>query len=162
MTKKRYKVMGDTKNTFLDIELDLVLETEEIGSTVNVLGGTFVLTQNGKILVLVEKDWCLTLMDVTPVEEKVSPKLIINDTLEIYLETKEIAVKCKCTYEELFYALQNEWKMISTMTGTAIPFDYTERLKLFTFNNEWGFENGNFSMMQEGSFTRFNSDGRSL
>jgi len=161
MESRKYKVQGDSKNTFMDIELDLVLKDDSIDSQCNVLGGSFIITQNGPILVLVDKDWCLTLLDITPKPEKVVPKLIINDTLEIFLETKEIAVKCKCTYEELFYALKDEWKMIQVMTGIKIPFDYSEKLQLFTFTDDWGFENGNFSMLSIGSFTRIGKDGRS-
>ena len=83
MEKKKYKVMGDTKNIFLGIELDLVIENEEIGTEVNVLGGTFKITQNGKILVLSEPDWVLTLQDITLVAEKEKPKLVINQNIDI-------------------------------------------------------------------------------
>ena len=160
--KRKFKVQGDSKNTFMDIELDLVLENDDIGAPCNVLGGSFIITQNGPILVLVDKDWCLTLQDITPIPEKVVPKLIINETLEIFLKPKEISVKCKCTYEELFYALKDEWKMLEVMTGIPIPFDYSERLQLFTFKESWGFKDNNFDNVSGGSFSRINEQGRSI
>ncbi len=162
--KRKFKVQGDSKNTFMDVELNLVIEDDSIGASCDVLGGSFKITQNGKVLVLAEPEWTLTLMDITPEPEKAVPKLIINDTLEIYTETKEIAVKCKCTYEELYYALEDEWKMIEKLLPSigGRPFDYSERLQLFTFTNDWGFEGGNFSMLSEGSFTRINEQGRHI
>lgn len=160
--KRKYKVQGDTKNAFMDIELDLVLKDDSIGSPCKVLNGEFTITQNGPILVLVDKDWCLTLLDITPESEKTVPKLVINETLEIFFDTKKIAVKVKCTYEELYYALKKEWKLAEVMMNITLPFEYNTRLKLFTFNNNWGFENGNFSMLSDGSFTRINNDGRSI
>ena len=162
--KRKFKVMGDSKNTFLNIELDLVIEDDSIGNECNVLGGKFIITQNGKILVLADKDWVLTLMDITPVENKEKPKLIINETLEIYLETKEISVKSKCTYKELYEALKEEWKIIRQLKPEIgeIPFMYDDKLTLFTFKDGWGFENGNFSMLGNGSFSRLNEDGRNI
>jgi len=160
--KRKYKVQGDSKNTFMNIEIDLVLEDDSIGASCSVLGGDFTITQNGKILVLVDKDWCLTLFDITPEPEKVVPKLIINETLEIFFETKEIAVKCKATYEELYKALKEEWKLISKIKNEKFPFSYDEKLKLFTFNDSWGFEHNNFSLMSSGSFTRINDRGMSI
>ncbi len=159
---KKYKVMGDSKNAFMGIELDLVLTDDSIGADCSVLNGKFKITQNGKILVLAEKEWTLTLMDITPVPEKDVPKLVINDTLEIYFETKEIAVKCKCTYEELYYALREEWKMAGKLVMEPLPFDYSERLQLFTFKDDWGFENGNFSLLTGGSFSRIGLNGRNI
>ncbi len=160
--KKKFKVVGDSKNTFLDITLDVVTKDPEIGDTFSVLGGDFKVTQNGKIIVLVDKDWCLSIMDITPEPESIKDKLVINDTLEIFFETKEVSVKVKCTYEELFYALQKEWKLIELMGHGVMPFEYNTRLKLFTFRDGWGFENGNFSMLSEGSFSRMSVDGRSI
>ncbi len=163
MEKKKYKVMGDTKNTFLDIELDLVIEDETLGTEVNVLGGTFKITQNGNILVLAEPEWVLTLQDITPAPVVVKPKLEVNKTYDIFFGPKEIDVRIECTYEELFYALQQEWKMAGVLAAEVLPFDYTERLKLFTFKNGWGFskENG-IKYIRNGSFTRISEDGRSI
>jgi len=161
METKKYKVMGDTKNVFLDIEISLVIEDEAIGSTVNVLGGTFKITQNGPILVLAEPEWVLTLQDITPAPIIEKPKLIINDTVEIFFGNKTIEVKIDTTYEELFYFLQNEWKLIkNVLTDTELPFDYSERLQLFTFKNDWGFVEGSFRHMSGGSFAQLNAAGR--
>ena len=162
--QKKFKVMGDSKNTFMNIELDLIIDSEEIGDTVNVLGGSFVITQNGKILVLVDKDWCVTLMDITPVKEEIieKPKLEINSTLEIYFETKEVAVSIDCTYKELFDALSSEWGMAGELVGESIPFEYNTELKLFTFLNEWGFQEGSLSHMSKGSFSRLSAYGSSI
>lgn len=160
---KRYKVEGDTKNTFLGIELDLVLDDETIGSDVNVLGGSFKITQNGKILVLAEPDWVLTLMDVTPPPpEPEKPKLEVNKTFEIYFGTKEIEVKIDCTYEELYYALEQEWKMAGALSAEKLPCDYSERLKLFTFFRDWNFADGSLKHMKQGSFSRKNMNGRNI
>lgn len=159
--KKRYKVMGDTKNTFLSIELDLVIEDDTIGKEINVLGGNFKITQNGPILVLAEPDWVLTLQDITPEEEKVVPKLKINDTLEIFFEPKTIEVSIDCTYEELYYFLKDEWKLLSTLKNVGeFPFEYSNRLKLFTFKDDWGFAEGSFKYLLNGSYAQINSQGR--
>jgi len=158
----KYRVVGDSKNTFLGIELSVVVDSPKIGDSFNLLGSTFTVVQTGKILVLADKDWCLSIMDITPPKEKELSKLIINDTLEIFLDTKEVAVKVKCTYEELYYALQREWKLLAQMGHGTIPFEYSNRLRLFTFLDGWGFENDNFSMLTEGSFTRVSPDGRSI
>ncbi len=162
--KKRYRVVGDSKNTFMDVEMDVVVDDElTIGSDFVLLGGNFKLTQTGAILVLVDKEWCLSIMDITPKEVKEIPKLLINDTLEIYLETKEIEVRTKCTYEELYYVLADEWKMLRTMLNQGdLPFDYTERFKLFTFKENWNFTKGSLAMMSGGSYTRLNNLGRSI
>ena len=160
--KKKYKVQGDTKNTFMNIELDLVLEDDSIGSTCDVLGGTFTITQNGPILVLVEKDWCLTLMDVTPKPKIIKPKLVINETLDLFFEPKEVRVQCKCTYGELFDALKKEWEFVGKLRPESFPFEYDSELKLFTFLNDWGFTEGSFPNMTGGSFSRKNLLGRNI
>ncbi len=160
--KKKYKVMGDTKDNFLGIEFDLVIENDDIGNVINVLGGTFTITQNGQILVLSEPKWVLTLQDITPVPVLEKPKLVINETVEIFFGDKTIEVKIDTTYEELFYFLQKEWKLIkNVLTDTILPFDYSERLQLFTFKNDWGFKLGKtFSHMSGGSFAQLNAAGR--
>jgi hypothetical protein len=162
--KKKYKVQGDTKNTFMNIELDLVLETEELGTSVNVLGGTFKITQNGKILVLSDPEWVLTLMDVTPPAVVEKPKLEINKTIDIFFgDEKKIDVQVDCTYEEVFYFLQNEWKQAGALSATILPCDYTERLKLFTFFDHWNFTPSSLKFLKEGSFVRrvdYNLEGR--
>lgn len=162
MEIKKFKVQGDTKNTFMDIELDLVIEDDSIGAPCNVLGGEFIISQNGKILVLTNPDWVLTLMDITPEPEIEKPKLEINKTVEIFFETKEIQVKTDCSYEELFYFLQNEWKMAGALMSIPLPCDYTERFKLFTFFDEWNFMEGSLKHLSGGSYSRKTKDGRNI
>ena len=160
--KKKFKVVSDTSGRFNSIELDYVLDNEEIGRPLKLFGEDFRLTQNGPILVLVNEECCITLQDITPVPEKVVPKLIINETLEVFLETKEIAVKTKCTYRELYEALQDEWKLLGRVISNPIPFEYDNALQLFTFLNGWSFEHRDFSMLSEGSYARKSVDGRSM
>jgi len=160
--KKRFQVQGDSKNTFMNIELDLVIEDDSIGATCSVLGGTFKIIQNGIILVLTDKDWCLTLVDITPKIQEIAPKLTANENLLIDTKLKEIDVQCKCTYEELYYELESEWKFLQVATGEPIPFDYSERLQLFTFKESWGFKDNNFDNVSVGSFSRINEQGRNI
>ena len=152
--KKKFKVMGDSKNTFMNIELDMVIDNEEIGEIINVLGGAFTITQNGKILVLADKDWVLTLMDITsPVEIEVE-KLEINKNVDMFFETKEVRVQIDCTYVELYEILNAEWKMAGALVGKPSPFEYNTELKLFTFLDEWNFEKGSMPHLRDGSFSR--------
>lgn len=160
--KKRFKVASDTSGRFNGVELDYVLTDEGVGSDMKLFGESFTLTQNGSILVLVSSDCCITLQDITPVEEITKPKLIINDTLDIFTATNEVAVKCECTYAELFEELEKEWKFISELTSSPLPFSYNAELALFTFHDSWGFENGDFSKLSDGSFERKSADGKSL
>lgn len=179
MEKRKFRVMssvGEGKDTFDGIELNLVLEDDSLGAQCNVLGGKFKITQNGKIFVLVEPEWVLTLMDITP--EKViewghmieDPKeLRFNEEIDLFFETKELKVssserlynKAGCTYKALFLALQSEWAMISKVSPEPFPFEYLEEEKIFVFNNEWKFsEFTNITLLREGSFCRKTHDGR--
>jgi len=160
--QKKFKVMGDSKNTFMNIEIDLIIEDEKIGAPVNVLGGSFHITQNGAILVLVDKEWCLTLMDITPEAVKEKAKLTINENLEIYFSTKEVKVDIDCTYLELFNTLSTEWVMAGKLVGEPLPFEYNKELKLFTFKNGWGLHDGSMRHLSEGSFARKSEDGRNI
>jgi hypothetical protein len=99
-------------------------------------------------------------MDVSPEPE--IPKLKINETLEIFLETKEISVKTRCTYEELYITLKREWNFIEELTDVVFPFEYYKDEKTFIMNDYWNFEGGNFSMLSEGSFVRISTDGRNI
>ena len=158
----KYRVMSDTMNQFNDIEVDYVIDDFTIGRNLIFLGEDYVLKQNGKILVLGNKNRVITIMDVTPeaVEEK--KKLIINDNFEIFFETKEVEVKIDCTYEELFDSLNMEWGMIKELVGISFPFEYNTELKLFTFNDEWDFSTNSFSHMKDGSFSRKTAYGNNI
>ena len=154
-------MQGSSRAEFMGIEINLVLDNDNIGEEVNVLGGTFKITQNGPILVLTNSDWCLTLQDITPNETKVE-SLVINKNLEIFFETKEILVGLKCTYKELFKVLKSEWKLAGKLMNISLPFDYDDELKLFTFNNEWNFAPGSLQLMTSGSYSRINASGRNI
>jgi len=173
MQKNKFKVVGDSKNTFMDIEFDMDNKDYNVGDTVSVLGGTFTVQQAGNILVLKEKDkqgidvWMLSIMDITEPEvtEEDEQKLKVGDTIDIYFDKKEISVRVKCTYEELFYFLQNEWKAISQLpvADKALPFEYTNRLKQFVFKNGWNFDKQyGFMYVNDGSYSRISVDGRSI
>ena len=160
--KKRFKVASDTSGRFSGVELDYVLDDDSIGRTLKLFGEDYRLTQNGPILVLVNEDCCMTLQDITPEVVEEPKKLVINDTLEIYLRTKEVAVKAKCTYQELYEVLQDEWKLLGRVISDPMPFEYDNALQLFTFLNGWSFEHGDFSMLSEGSYARKSADGRNI
>jgi len=164
--KKKYKVVGDSKNTFSGIELDIVVNEgdTDVGKKFALLGGEFTVTQNGMILVLVDKEWCLSIMDITPPEVVEKPKLVVNDTLEVFMDNKEIEVKVDCTYEELYYVLADEWKLIQKLGAGVVarPFEYNTRMKLFTFLDNWGFVSGSLQHMKDGSYSRKNSAGRNI
>ncbi len=160
--KKKFKVMGSSREEFMSIEIDMVIDDESIGASCNVLGGSFTITQNGKILVLADKEWVLTLMDITPVVIKEKPKLVINKNLDIFFKTKEIEVQQKCTYLELFNALKKEWLIAGALSNEPFPLEYDEELKLLTFKNSWGFANDSMLNMTDGSFSRLSEDGRSI
>jgi hypothetical protein len=103
-------------------------------------------------------------MDITPEEVEDKPKLEVNKTLDIFLETKEVEVRVGCTYRELYEVLMKEWGIIRQLTGNSepIPFAYNDDLKLFTFSNGWKFKDGSLKYMQEGSFSRYDKNGRSV
>ena len=158
---KKYIIKGSSRPEFLDIELPLNID-DTIGSKCNVLGSEFTVTQNGKILVLVNDIWCLTLMDITPEPVVEKPKLEVNKTLEIYFKTKEIEIKTDCTYKELFEAIANEWELIEGLVSEPLPLEYNEDLKLLVFRNEWNITKGSLKHLTNGSYTRYNKAGRSI
>ncbi len=59
-----HRIIDSTKKEFEGIEFTFEPECVTIGTTVNVLGSDFKITQNGKIYVLVSKDWNLTLLEL--------------------------------------------------------------------------------------------------
>ena len=158
---KKYAIKSSSLPGFLDIELPLEID-ETIGGKCNVLGSEFTITQNGKILVLVNEKWCLTLMDITPEPVVEKPKLEVNKTLEIYFKTKEIEIKTDCTYKELFETIENEWNLIEGLVSEPLPLEYNEDLKLLIFRNEWNITDGSLKYLKSGSYTRYNKAGRSI
>ena len=59
-----HKIVSSTKKEFENIEFTFEPECVTIGTVVNVLGSDFKITQNGKIFVLVSKEWNLTLLEL--------------------------------------------------------------------------------------------------
>jgi len=168
MMKKKFKVVGDSKNSFNGIELDIVAPDVKVGATFHLLGSVFTVTQIGKILNLVEDGahgidtWVLSIMDVTPEVVKEDEPLTVNKDFDIYFETKEIQVRKDCTYEQLFYALHKEWKLINKIPdngfGGPLPFDYSERKRLFIFLDGWNFDKEfGFKCLHGGSYMRYES-----
>jgi len=157
---KKYKITSSTKPEFEGIEIPLDIDNYIVGSNIVVLGHTFTITQSGSIIVLVNEQWCLTLIDITPKVKSEVSKLIINDTLEIYLETKEIEVKCKATFKELYNILLKEWNFINTLDNEPFPCEYNEELKLLTFVNDWKLTDASVLNMEDGSFSCKNKAGR--
>jgi len=157
---KKYKIISSTKKEFEGVELPLDSSEYSVASNVNMFGSTFVVTQNGNIIVLTSEDWCITLQNITPKSVVEEPKLIVNDTLEIYLETKEIEVKCKATFKDLYNMLLKEWNFINTLDNEPFPCEYDKRLKLLTFNNDWKLTDASILNMLDGSYSCKNKAGR--
>jgi len=156
----KYKVMSDTSNQFEGIEIDYVIDDTTIGRDLKFIGEDYKLQQNGKILVLANVDRVITIMDVTPPKVVEIPKLEVNKTFEIYFGPKEIAVSIDCTYEELYRAVEAEWKVGGALMREPLPLDYTERFSLLTFLNDWNFAEGSLKHMKKGSYARKNAQGR--
>jgi len=157
---KKYKIVSSTKQEFEGIEIPLDDREYSVASNVSMFGSTFIVTQNGSIIVLTSDDWCITLQDITPIPKVEEPKLIVNDTLEIYLETKEIEVKCKVTYKELYDVLIKEWGFINTLNNEPFPCEYNDSLKLLTFTNDWKLTDTSILNMKDGSHSCKNKAGR--
>jgi len=156
----KYKVMSDTSNQFEGIEIDYVIDDTTIDRELKFLGEDYTLQQNGKILVLGNKDRVITIMDVTPPKVDEKPTLKVNETFEIFFGTKEIAVSVDCTYEELYRAVEAEWKVGGSLMREPLPLDYTERFSQLTFLNDWNFAEGSLKHMKKGSYARKNAQGR--
>ncbi len=154
---KKYTVMssvGEGKDFMTGIEFDFVIYDDSIGNKVNCLGGAFTISQNGKIMVLTNKDWVLTIMEKdVPKEEKVRT-FEVNKDYEIFFKTKTILVRNECTYEELFRSLKEEWRLAGSLIAETLPFEYNKQMKLFTFLNEWNFEGESMMLIRDGSFSR--------
>ena len=158
----KIRVMSDSQGQFDGVELDYVVEDTNIGTKVSFLNEEFTIQQNGKILVLGNPDRVLTLMDVTPEPVLEKPKLVVNETLDVYFGTKEVRVGVECTYKELYDTLRDEWKSIEKIVAEAFPFEYDDRIKSFTFLRGWGFKDGSLEYMREGCFSRKDETGRNI
>ncbi len=159
---KKFKVVssvGEGKEFFNNVDFELKFDSEEIGAECFCLGNKFTITQNGKIFVLVNSDWVLTIQDITPEELPEVPSLIVNKNIEVYLETKEIEVKVKCTYSELYNFLLLEWRNINEVSPIQFPLELRENGNLL-LKDSWNIKG--FDLISEGSFERQNSQLRSI
>jgi len=175
---KKYKVVGSSQGQFLGIEMNIVFDDITMGKSVEVFGKTFTITQTGKIIILSNKDWVLTLQEVpTPIIDPwtkviTNPSdLRINHEVDVFLKTKLIKLSDTDRLKKdhgvtllcLFQFLQNEWKYIGAASGIAFPFEYDPANKIFIMRDEWNFDSLNsISLFREGSFTRYNSSGRCI
>jgi len=160
MSVKSFQVVGSSKPEFLNITISWNIEDDAIGNIVNVLGGTFEIVQNGKIIGLASKEWNMTMLDVTPVIEPEEPKLKINSTIEVYFDDKVIEVKVKCTYKELYDFLEEEWKSVAKLPDTPqFPLEMRGSGDML-LKDSWDIKG--FELITEGSFERQNNQGRSI
>lgn len=175
---KKYKVVGSSKGEFMGITMNIVFDDISLGKTCEVFGKTFTITQTGMIMILSNKDWVLTLQEipepvVDPWQKVIvqSKDLRINHEVDVFLKPKLIklsetdrlkkdyGVTLLCLYQFLY----NEWKYIGMASGVAFPFEYDPPNKLFIMRDEWNFDSLNsISLFREGSFSRYNSDGRCI
>jgi hypothetical protein len=159
--KRKFKVISSSIHHFENIEFNFVIEDDSIGAKCNVLGGSFIIIQNGRIIGLTNKEWILMLLDVTPEVIPEKPKLVINENVEIFIDDKEIHISEKCTYKELYNFLEVEWQYLNFIPGVSVAFPLELRGDTdLLLKNHWniiGFEN-----ISEGSFERQSFDGRSI
>jgi len=173
---KRYKVVGTSKPEFMDIDLNVVFDDISIGKKCEVFGYTFTITQTGTVLVLANPDWVLTLQELP--EEIVQDswghividhtELRINHEVDLFFaDIKEVKISSTdriengVTFKCLFDFLVNEWKYISHLTDIPFPFEYDRKFNLLVLQDEWNIV-GDFILLREGSFTRYNADGRCI
>jgi len=170
----KYKVQSDTSNQFTGIEIDYVIEDFTIGRELMFLGENYTLKQNGLILVLGNKDRVITIQELKQKEEPLWSKMLrkedlrINHEVEIYFETKEIQLKNSerlgkngTSFQALFDLLQAEWKMAGVLSSHPFPLEMREHNNLL-FKDEWALAAGSLEFLRKGSFTRVNSDGRTI
>ncbi len=171
---KKYKVISSSRPEFTNIEMNIVFDDIYIGKNCEVLGTMFKITQTGQCIVLANEDWVLTLFELP--EEKIEkwtetitdPRdLRINHEIDLFFKPKELKIikteriKHGLTYECLYRFLKNEWKFISHLVDTPIPFDYNEEFRLFILNDEWNLI-GDTVLIKNGSFSRYNKEGRCI
>lgn len=173
---KKYKVVGSSDPTFMNIEMNIVFDDISIGKGCEVFNHQFTITQTGKCVILSSETWVLTLLEI---EEKAESKwghlltnpedLRINHEIDIYIKDKIIqltktdrltdnGVTYRCVYE----FLKNEWKYVSQMVDVSFPFEYQDDPKLFTLRNEWNFGGESQLLLRQGSHSRYNSEGKCI
>jgi len=173
----KYKVIssiGKDKEFMNGIEFEQEFSNEIIGSEVFVLGGKFNISQNGKILVLTNKDWVLTIMkeELTSQETKETLEVLevleVNKDYEIFFETKTIQIKNTTliqngiTYKDFFEAIEKEWKNIQRLTTFHFPLKFNYDFNQLIFLDGWSWGGNDFSLLRQGSWGRETTDGRSF
>lgn len=169
----KYKVMSSISKTqdkdfYNGVEFDYIIEDDSLGIEVNCLGGIFNITQNGKILVLVNDNWVLTIMNIEPEVKIVVRKPEVNKDFEIFFDTKEFGVnntkiiRDGVTYKEFFRTIENEWSLVQALRPEVLPMKYNNDMKLITFINNWKFRAGDFMLLKDGSWGRENDAGQSF
>lgn len=161
----------------MDMDMNILFEDINIGKECEVFGSKFTITQTGRVLILSNPDWVLTLLELEPPVEEglwghmiVDPSdLRVNHEIDIFLQDKkqvritstdrieENGVTFKC----IFKFLKLEWGFISQLVDTKFPFEYNEEFDLLVFNDEWDLI-GDIDLLREGSFSRYDSTGRCI
>jgi len=175
---KKYRVVGSTKEEFLNIEMKIVFDDDRIGTNCSLFGTEFVITQTGKAMILSSKDWVLSLLELPELnvdlwqKTLVDPKdLRFNLEIDIFIEKKTIRIQTTdrlkeehgVTLECIYKCLKNEWKFISSLSNTPFPFEYKLDDLLFIMRDSWNFDSlKSISLTREGSFSRYNSEGRCI
>ena len=175
---KKYRVVGSSKPEFMNIEMNIVFDDVTIGKPCEVFGHQFVITQNGKVIILSSETWVMSLLEIEiPKKAEWQYKLTnhkdlrINHEVDIFVEKKVIKLSETerlrgdngVTFLCLFNFLRCEWKYIERLSGVAFPFDYDQEYDLFIMRDEWNFDSlSTIKLLREGSFSRYNSSGRCI
>jgi hypothetical protein len=167
----KYKVMssiGEGKEFMNGIEFDYVIDNEELGTEVKCMGGDFVISQNGKILVLTNPDWVLTIMKQPEPEEENVETFDVNKDWDMFFEDKTFKIhdtpltRKRITYEDFFEAVREEWKNVEKLRTDPFPMKYDYGFKSLVFTHGWGWASDDFKYLIEGSWGREDKDGRSI
>ena len=167
----KYKVMssvGEGKEFYNGIDFDYVIEDETIGISVNCLGGNFKITQNGKILVLANDDWVLTIMSQEVPKEIKAITFEVNKDWDMFFEDKTFrvyespATRNGVTYKEFFEAVKKEWELVSALRPEPLPLRYDDEMKQIIFINEWSWGQDDYMFLRDGSWGTENEQGRSV
>jgi len=167
----KYKVMssvGEGKEFMTGIEFDYIIDNEELGTEVKCMGGDFKITQNGKILVLSDKDWVLTIMKQPEPEDLEVEKFEVNKDWDMFFETKTFKLndtpinRKKITYEQFFEAVREEWKHVEKLRTDPFPMKYDYGFKQLVFTHGWGWNSDDFKYLIGGSWGKESADGRSI
>jgi len=166
----KYKVMssvGEGKEFMNGIEFDYIIDNEAIGTEVKCMGGEFKITQNGKILVLSDKDWVLTVMK-QPEPEEAKETFDVNKDWDMFFETKTFRinetklVREGITYKKFFEAVREEWKAVEKLRVDPFPMKFDYAFKSLVFTHGWSWDGDDYMYLQEGSWGREDKDGRSI